>query len=64
MKKITEESSFYIIEENVLMLDGVRLYTRSVVPKDLKKCPIVFIRTPYAKPLSEVCSSFDEYENE
>lgn len=64
MKKITEESSFYIIEENVLMLDGVRLYTRSVVPKDLKKCPIVFIRTPYAKPLSEVCSSFDEYEND
>lgn len=30
------------------MSDGIGLYTRLLVPKGGSKCPIVFIRTPYA----------------
>ena len=37
----------YIKETYFTMSDGVRLYTRIVLPAENKKLPIVFIRTPY-----------------
>ena len=42
-----ENEVLTLTEEMVTMPDGVRLYTHYAVPKGAKKCPTVFIRTPY-----------------
>ena len=42
-----ENEMLTLTEEMVTMPDGVRLYTHYAVPKGAKKCPTVFIRTPY-----------------
>ena len=62
--KITENSFVLIKEDYVAMSDGVKLYTRSIVPVSVKKCPIIFIRTPYAKALSEAPLDLGAYEND
>lgn len=43
----SETQTVRITEEYWPMSDGVRLYTRIVVPAGMKSCPIVYIRTPY-----------------
>ena len=45
----TEYEHITVTEAMVPMPDGVRLYTRYTVPRGAKKCPIVYIRTPYEK---------------
>lgn len=42
-----EDEKIKLTEKMVEMRDGVRLYTRTAVPSGVKKCPVVFIRTPY-----------------
>jgi len=46
---VSENEKLRVIEEYVTMEDGIRLYTRIVIPKGADKAPIVYIRTPYEK---------------
>ena len=46
---VTVGADVELREEMVPMRDGVRLYTRTLLPKDGGKVPVVFVRTPYAK---------------
>lgn len=48
---ITKSDTLSVTETLVPMHDGVRLYTRIMVPQNAGKCPVVFIRTPYEKSL-------------
>lgn len=48
MYPIIQESEHYTITEQLLsMSDGIRLYTKCIVPRGAEKYPTVFIRTPY-----------------
>ena len=50
MYPIFTENEFVCVTESMVpMTDGVKLYTRVVVPKGKDKYPIIFIRTPYEK---------------
>lgn len=52
--RVTETKFCTITEVLWPMADGVELYTRIIKPTAEKKCPIVFIRTPYeAAPTEE-----------
>ncbi len=53
-----------IKEEYFVMTDGVRLYTRIVLPEDGKKFPIVFIRTPYEEKRGGIPYPAEQYEND
>lgn len=53
-----------IREEFFTMSDGVRLYTRMVLPEDNKKFPIVFIRTPYEEKRNGVPCPAEEYQDD
>ena len=64
MLKFTENTYVSVREERVVMPDGVKLYTRSVVPRGVDKCPIIFIRSPYAKVLSDVPMNLEDYNND
>ena len=44
---IQKAESFTSTEQLVPMSDGVKLYTRVIVPHDTETCPAIFIRTPY-----------------
>jgi len=44
-----ENETVRVTEIYVPMDDGVKLYTRVMVPSGVEKCPVVFIRTPYEK---------------
>ena len=46
------------------MSDGVRLYTRIVLPEENKKYPIVFIRTPYEEERNGIAYPRENYEND
>ncbi len=46
------------------MSDGVRLYTRIVLPEENKKFPIVFIRTPYEEERNGISYPLENYEND
>lgn len=50
-------------EDYFVMSDGVKLFTRIVLPEENKKFPIVFIRTPYEQKRNGVPYPADEYEN-
>lgn len=53
---ISENEKIVVIEDLLVMDDGVRLYTQIARPKDIQECPIVFERTPYADALyGEAC---------
>lgn len=43
------------------MSDGVRLYTRIIIPGDSGKFPIVFMRTPYDHPSNGVPCDLSQY---
>lgn len=43
-----ETDAATVSDEMVAMKDGVKLHTRTVVPKGAIKCPVIFTRTPYA----------------
>jgi len=58
---LNENDYISVMEDLVRMPDGVGLYTRSIVPKGRETYPIVFQRTPYAKALSGVPCSLEEY---
>ncbi len=60
----TENESVKITEQYFTMPDGVKLYTRVVVPKDTDKCPIVFIRTPYESAHNGIAHDISEYDND
>ncbi len=64
MLKFTENTYVSVREELIVMPDGVKLYTRSVVPAGVDKCPIIFMRSPYAKALSEVPLNLEDYNND
>ncbi len=51
-------------EKHFTMSDGIRLYTRMVLPKENKKFPIVFIRTPYEKARNGEPYPIENYEND
>lgn len=54
-----------IIKENFFaMSDGVRLYTRIVLPKDNEKFPVVFIRTPYEQKFENNPYSEEYYKDD
>ena len=44
--RIQETESMTIAEGLIPMPDGVRLYTRYILPKGAKTCPTVLISTP------------------
>ena len=46
---VTSGANAELREEMVPMRDGVKLYTRTLLPKGGGKYPVVFVRTPYAK---------------
>lgn len=50
-------------EDYFTMSDGVRLYTRMVLPSDNEKFPIVFIRSPYQNKLNGVPYPIDAYKD-
>ncbi len=52
-----------INEEYFTMSDGVRLYTRIVLPEVDKKFPIVFIRTPYEEKRDGEPYPIEKYKN-
>ena len=52
-----------IQEEFFTMRDGVRLYTRMVLPYENGKFPIVFFRDPYDAPLNGEPCPPEKYEN-
>lgn len=58
---ISENDSLRITETYIAMPDGVRLYTRIVIPKGTDSLPIVFIRTPYEKSHGGLPHSPEEY---
>ncbi len=43
----TENDIVKVTETYFTMDDGVKLYTRVVVPREMEKAPIVYMRTPY-----------------
>lgn len=51
-------------EEFFTMSDGIRLYTRIVLPEEDKKLPVVFIRTPYEATHNGIPHPIDEYKND
>ena len=53
-----------IKETYFTMSDGVRLYTRIILPEENKKFPIVFIRTPYDQVRNGEPYPEDEYKDE
>ena len=53
-----------IQEEFFTMRDGVRLYTRIVLPSEQGKFPIVFIRNPYDEPRNGEPYPLENYEND
>ncbi len=53
-----------IKEEYFKMRDGIRLYTRIVLPEENKKFPIVFMRTPYEEKRGGVPYPAEKYEND
>lgn len=66
------KENFPIIQENdvvtltetyVKMPDGVGIYTRIAVPHGAVSCPIIFERTPYAKPLYGEPYNIENYSN-
>ena len=52
-----------INETYFTMSDGVRLYTRIILPEENKKFPIVFIRNPYEKSRNSEAYPIENYEN-
>ena len=61
---ITQNSIVHMTETFVSMADGVKLYTRLVVPSRKDKCPVVFIRTPYEKAHNGEPHDIALYEND
>ena len=60
MYPIIQETEHYTItEQRFPMSDGVKLYTRITIPKCAKKCPTVFIRTPYTPASNGVPAPID-----
>lgn len=53
-----------IKEEFFTMSDGVKLYTRIVLPEENKKFPIVFIRTPYEAARGGEPYPIENYKND
>jgi putative CocE/NonD family hydrolase len=53
----------HIRETYYTVSDGVRLYTRIILPSENKKLPIVFIRTPYEQPLNGEPYPAENYQN-
>ncbi len=53
-----------IKEEYFTMTDGVRLYTRIVLPEEGKKFPVVFIRTPYEEKRGGIPYPSEKYDND
>ena len=53
-----------IKEDFYVMSDGVRLYTRAVLPETDKKFPIVFIRTPYEPARNGIPCPVENYSND
>ncbi len=51
-------------EEYFPMSDGIRLYTRIVLPEENKKFPVVFIRTPYEKKQNNEPYPIEKYEDD
>ena len=45
--RVTETMGYAVTELMLTMRDGVRLYSRCLVPKSEGRYPTVFIRTPY-----------------
>ena len=58
------EADMIIKEDFFEMRDGVRLYTRCVLPYENGKFPIVFIRTPYEPPLNGTPCDAKKYDND
>ncbi len=53
-----------IKEKYFTMSDGIKLYTRIVLPKENKKLPIVFIRTPYEEKRCGVPYPEEKYKDD
>ncbi len=52
-----------IKETYFVMDDGVKIYTRIIKPANIKKCPIVFMRTPYDPARNGIACSSDEFKD-
>ena len=60
---ITVNEAVEMTETFWSMDDGIRLYTRIVVPVNKRKCPIVFVRSPYEEPHNGQPHRIDGYAN-
>lgn len=61
---ITENELVTVTETFVTMPDGVCLYTRYAVPKGVKKCPVVYLRTPYEPAHNGNAHDIEAYRND
>lgn len=64
MYPCTQTGRNVVLTECLLpMADGVKLYTRIVVPKNAGKCPVVFMRTPYEQEHQGQPHDLESYED-
>lgn len=61
---ISESDTTRLIEDMWAMQDGIRLYTRLIMPKGKEKCPIVYIRSPYEEPKHGEPDLAENYDND
>ena len=61
---ISESEKIIMTETLFIMRDGVGIYTRIVHPKSKKRCPIVFIRTPYEQSHQGKAHNIEAYLND
>ena len=61
---VTENETVSVTEQYFTMPDGVKLYTRIVVPKGKDKYPIIFKRSPYEPAHNGVAHDISQYDND